>query len=184
MNPELQSALYAKYPLIFREHGLPMSETAMCWGLQCGNGWHDIIDHLCYAMTWTYSTGFMQGDGHISVEPPQVVFTTVKEKFGTLRIYHRLEFSEAFSALCETNADARKIRDRYESYFDGIIHMAEILSSRTCEDTGKPGEMHVSGGSRRGWYRTLNREYAKTDPKLIARSYVPVADLPKEPAAQ
>lgn len=157
-----------------------MSQTAMCWGLQCGPGWLDILDHLCYALTWTYSTSYRNGDDYASVGAPQAVFTTVKEKFGTLRVYHHLEFPQAFHEACKTNLDALSVRDRYDAYFDGIIHMAEILSSRTCEDTGKPGELHVSGGTRYGWYRTLNREHAKTDPFCVSRNYVPVADLPQE----
>ena len=180
MKPELQAQLYAKYPEIFKEHSLPMTQTAMNWGCQHGDGWFDILDHLCYALTYTYSTGFMDGEEYITVEAPQVVFTTVKEKYGTLRVYHHLAFDEAFCDQHKDNPELERVINRYSSYYDGIVHMAECMSERTCEETGKPGELHVTG-NRYGWYKTLNREHAKTDPFCVSRGYVPVADLPKEP---
>lgn len=180
MNLDPQKHLYAKYPAIFRNKDKSMQESCMYWGVECGDGWYHILDHMCAALESLYSTGFYIGDEYIEVQPPQVVMDQVKEKFGTLRVYHHLEFSDSFREQAKVYPDARRIMESYSDYVDGIIHMAEIVSSRTCEDTGKPGEMHVSGGTRLGWYRTLNREYAKTDPKMVARNYVPVADLPQD----
>jgi hypothetical protein len=76
--------------------------------------------------------------------------------------------------------DLKEIINRYNAYFDGIIHMAETLSERTCEVTGQTGEMHVSGGGKGGWYKTLNVEYAKNDPFCVDRNYVTVRSLKKE----
>ena len=70
--------------------------------------------------------------------------------------------------------------DRYNAYFDGIVHFAETLSERTCEVTGLKGEMHISGGGGNGWYKTLNCEYAKNDPFCIHRNYIPVSSLKKK----
>ena len=47
MNKNLQEKLYQKYPKIFRQKDLPMTQTAMCWGIACGDGWYDLIDELC-----------------------------------------------------------------------------------------------------------------------------------------
>ena len=180
MSPDLQNQLYVKYPEIFQEKDAPMSQTAMCWGCQHDDGWFDILDHLCASLTNLYSTGYMIKDEFFSIEPPQVIFTTVKEKFGTLRVYHRLEFAASVLERASLYPDVRKIMDSYESYVDGMIHMAETMSGRICEDTGQSGELHVSGGTISGWYRTLNREYAKTDPKMVERNYVPVSGLSNE----
>lgn len=157
MSPEKQQALFDKYPEIFRERVLSPQETCLCWGLECDSGWYDLIDALCEALTYTYITGLKVGEEFVEVKPPKVVATQVKEKFGTLRFYYRLEFAEDFTKLCETNDEARKIADRYTAYFDGIVHMAEILSGRTCEITGAPGEICV----RNGWYKTLCKEEAE-----------------------
>ena len=47
MNQRLQDKLYEKYPKIFGQKDLPMTQTAMCWGIDCGDGWYNIIDTLC-----------------------------------------------------------------------------------------------------------------------------------------
>jgi hypothetical protein len=169
----------------------------MCWGLEVGDGWYEIIDTLCEVLTNTYSTSIEvdEEDGkrlgiepynhggensyYFSVEPPQVIATQVKEKFGTLRFYHRVEYGEKITYLLETNKypELVKVVDRYYAFVDGIIHFAEIASGRTCEETGQPGELHASGGTRGGWLKTVSRQYAKTE--LADRDYIPYADVPK-----
>lgn len=180
MKQELQDKLFAKYPEIFRDRTLPMTESCMHWGIETGDGWFDLIDYLCEALTYTYSTSLFVGEEYVEVKAPQAVANQVKEKFSTLRFYYHLEFDPAFSKLCETNEEARKIAERYSTYFDGIVHMAEIMSGRICEMTGKPGECHVSGKSRYGWQKTLNREFAKTDEFHVGRGFIPFTEIKEE----
>lgn len=47
MRKELDEALCAKYPRIFRDRHAPITQTAMCWGFDCGDGWYTILDALC-----------------------------------------------------------------------------------------------------------------------------------------
>lgn len=200
MNKTLDDRICNKYPKMFRDRNKPMNETAMCRGFQCGEGWFDIIDSLCEALTHTYTTSIEidEEDGkRLGIEPsvydrktnyyckiiqPQVVVDTVKEKFGTLRFYYHTELEEKMSYLKETGkyAELDKILERYYNYFDGIVHFAETLSERTCEVTGLKGEMHVTGGGGSGWYKTLNCEYAKNDPFCVDRNYIPVSSLKKK----
>jgi len=77
MNQELQQKLFDKYPLLFAQHDLDMKETCMCWGIETGDGWFDLIDTLCKTI-----------QSYITLNhKPQVEFVQVKEKFGTLRVY-------------------------------------------------------------------------------------------------
>lgn len=125
------------------------------------------VKHFLFP-TWTIYS--------LQIDPPQVVADQVKEKYGTLRFYYHLEYENRFRELAygtDAIPEATKIAEAYNSYIGGIIHMAEVLSDRTCEVTGKTGEMHVSGG----WYRALNREYAQS---IKDRKWIAVADLPKE----
>jgi len=102
MDADLQEELIARYPLIFQERGMPMSETAMCWGITCGNGWFHLLDALCAQLQSETSR-----DG-----APQVIATQVKEKYGTLRFYARItndrqdamiDLAEELSGrICET----------------------------------------------------------------------------------
>ena len=77
MKQELQNQLFEKYPKLFIEKDLPMSVTCMCWGIETGDGWYNILDKLCGALQWSTDE-----NGH-----PQVVITQIKEKFGDLRFY-------------------------------------------------------------------------------------------------
>ena len=78
MTPELDKQLCEKYPLIFADRNANMSQTAMCWGFECADGWYNIIDTLCKAI-----------QNHIDqCNVSQVVAVQVKEKFGGLRFYY------------------------------------------------------------------------------------------------
>ena len=181
MSPELDKQLCNKYPEIFRDRNKSPQETCMHWGFEVGDGWYELIDVLCEALTYTFTTSVEvdEEDGKrlgiepsnwkgedksryfFKVEPPQVVASQVKEKFGTLRFYYHLEYSEDNKSLVATKKypDLETINKRYSDYIDGIVHFAEIASSRTCEVTGAEGSIHVRGG----WYKTLNENVAKTE---------------------
>jgi hypothetical protein len=200
MKTELQEKLFSKYPKIFGDRTKPMTETCMCWGLEVGDGWYDLIDTLCEALTYTYRTSVQvdEEDGkrlgiepyvypkdgetsyYFTVEPPQVIATQVKEKYGTLRFYYRFELDEKIIYLLETKKypDLQRIIDRYSDYINGIVHFAETASGRTCEATGQSGELHSSGGTRSGWLKTLNKEFAKTN--VTTQGYVPFSEISKD----
>jgi hypothetical protein len=198
MKTELQKKIFDKYPKIFGDRTKPMNETCMCWGLEVGDGWYNLIDTLCEALTYTYTTSVQvdEEDGkrlgiesynfnekssyYFTIEPPQVIATQVKEKYGTLRFYYREEYDEKFMSLYQTGKypELQRSIDRYSDYINGIVHFAETASGRTCEDTGQSGELHVSGGTANGWVKTVNKEHAKT--ALADRNYVPCSEIPKD----
>lgn len=178
MSPELEQKLFAKYPKIFRDANKSPQETCMAFGLEVGDGWYNLIDLLCCALTYTYSTSlevseedgkrlgiqpYSYKDGKVmyffKVEPPQVVADQVKEKFGTLRFYYHLHYDVSNIYLAETGKypELEKINRRYADYMDGVVYFAEIQSSRTCEVSGAEGELHL----RNGWFKVLNKEVAK-----------------------
>lgn len=72
---------------------------------------------------------------HVPYYPAPVILDQIKEKFGTLRFY-------------VTNED---------DTIKGMIYLAEALSEKTCQGTGKPGSLHRKGG----WYSTLSSAQAK-----------------------
>ena len=175
MNAELEQKLFTKYPKIFRDTNKSPQESCMAFGLEVGDGWYNLIDVLCEAVTYTFTTSvevdaedgkrlaidpYTDRDGKImyffNVKPPQVVADQVKEKFGTLRFYYHLEYSEDNLSLVETKKypELDIINKRYADYIDGIVHFADIASARTCEVSGAEGEMH----SRKGWFKTLNKQ--------------------------
>ena len=127
MKKELDEALCAKYPLIFKDRHADMRSTAMCWGLECGDGWYDIIDIVCLMLS--------QDPTH------QPVATQVKEKFGTLRFYvssatdeqyNYISFAETMSGrICEECGSPGKL------YTDGWY---KTLCSVHAKQEGKEEE--------------------------------------------
>ena len=76
MNQELQDRLFKKYPKIFIQKDLSPSETCMCYGIDCGDGWYSLIDSLCSKLQQYTRIS------KIAVEAKQV-----KSKLGGLRFY-------------------------------------------------------------------------------------------------
>ena len=72
MTPELEQQLITKYPRLFKDVNAPMTETCICWGVETGDGWYDLIDQACQKITEV---------------DPNAYFTQIKEKYGTLRMY-------------------------------------------------------------------------------------------------
>jgi len=89
MKKELQESLFQKYPKIFVQRQLPMSQTCMCWGIECGDGWFKLLDTLCNHLTFN-----IERNG-----APQLEAIQVKEKFGTLRFYIHGGNNEQYAAI-------------------------------------------------------------------------------------
>ena len=155
MRKELDEALCAKYPLIFKDRHENMQHTAMCWGICTGDGWYNIIDTLCGMLTSEYRGaksryehlletgvgGILYGTKTVTQEAVDEakakldeetlkvpVASQVKEKFGGLRFY------------------VQAATDKHYNY----ISFAESMSYRTCEECGAPGKTYTDG-----WHRTL-----------------------------
>lgn len=154
MDSELQNKLYEKYPKIFRQKDMDKTETLMCWGISCGNGWFNIIDTLCreiqdmvdkphknIELYAKFSKEARENgdvsksrmwEGKIAEERlkiiPQVEAVQVKEKYGTLRFYV----------------------NHHSEIIDAIISFAEEMSGVTCDACGSPGQ-----SNNRGWISTM-----------------------------
>jgi len=135
MKQEYDTYLCTTYPKMFVNRYKPMTETTMCWGFDCGNGWYHIVRVLCsniqHHIDWRNRKNELDPNQPIV---PQVTVDQVKEKFGTLRFYY-------------TGGD---------DYIDGLVSMAESMSGVTCEECGNPGST-----VGRGWLTTLCEKHAE-----------------------
>ncbi len=118
MKPEIDNLLCERYPKIFVDRNKPMTETAMCWGFEHGDGWFNIINQLCANIQ--HHIDWKTKQGHTI---SQVVAEQVKEKFGTLRFYYH----------------------GGDDYISGLVSMAEAMSGVTCEECGAPGQTGGQG---------------------------------------
>lgn len=77
MRQALDDLLCQRYPEIFIDRHADKTETGMCWGFCCDDGWFELIDSLCAAISIHVNAG----------TSPPVVARQVKEKFGRLRFH-------------------------------------------------------------------------------------------------
>ena len=82
MKQELQDKIFEDFPELFelrrpREEGEKVMPS-ICYGLECGDGWYDLIYTLCSQIT-NYLKWNKKDD--------KVQVVQVKEKFGGLRFY-------------------------------------------------------------------------------------------------
>ena len=141
MDQELENKLYEKYPQFFVNKDKTPMQSPMCFGIETGNGWHEIISSLCWMIKqhednkeWRKKYLEENGPEKLKQEPEYfpVKFDQIKEKYGTLRVY----FSGG------------------DEYVEGLVSMAEAISEKICEVCGNKGK--PSGG---GWITTLCEEH-------------------------
>jgi len=73
MNKELESKLYVKFTQFFNLKSSPYDGGF--WGVECNDGWFDIIFDLCNKIT------------PLAAEIKEFQVIQIKEKFGGLRFY-------------------------------------------------------------------------------------------------
>ena len=127
MKNELQEKLFTEYPKIFIQKDLDKTQTAMCWGIACGDGWYTLIDTLCANIK-----NHVENFNRFKAEEDHVICqaTQVKEKFGGLCFY-------TYGG---------------DEYIDGMISFAESMSYHICSECGDPSEENKSN---RGWIYTM-----------------------------
>lgn len=141
MNPLLDKYLCDKYPKIFADRYKPMTETCMCHGFSCKNGWFYLINSVCKNIQHNidqhnkcvddgYEWALKKG------KIPQVVFDQVKEKFSGLRIYY--------------HGGDEKIQ--------GMVDAIEEISYSVCEVCGRMD--HEVGRNCKGWTQTTCKNHA------------------------
>ena len=177
MKKELDEALVAKYPKIFKDRYAPMTHTAMCWGFDCGDGWYNIIDVLCgniqhhvdqkrkdRARVLKFNRALkraLAGD----TRPLQMNFTfgnkTEPDEWAiehSSKAIVKAEFKEVpphmpyitASQVKEKFGGLRFYTNGYTDEIGAMIRMAESMSYRTCEVCGNPGH-----SNNYGWISTL-----------------------------
>ena len=128
MNKELQQKLYDRFPAIYRQHSLPMTQTCMCWGCEVDDGWFDLLWMLSLAL-----------EDEAKASGTVIEAVQVKEKFGGLRFYHNgsttrthnlIGMAERLSEMtCEVCGKYGRVTNREGSYWLKCVckeHAAEL----------------------------------------------------------
>jgi len=135
---EFDKYLCNKYSDIFRERNLPMSQTCMCNGISCEEGWQKTIEELSDTLNYLQTV--------LGVE---IVAKQVKEKLGTLRFYWDIIVDDA-------NEDIDL--ERIKRVIGAVVSYYEIRTEHICEFCGEYGNLCVT---KTGWKKTLCFEHEK-----------------------
>jgi hypothetical protein len=140
MENNLQEQLFEKYPNLFSNKDKDIMSSCMAWGIECGDGWYEIISSLCW-MIKEHEENIIWQTEYVKKTNPEhksdyvpVRFDQIKEKYGGLRIY----------------------LSGGDSYIRGLVGMANAISYKTCEICGNKGKSNKSG-----WITTLCDEHLK-----------------------
>jgi hypothetical protein len=133
MNDELQNKLYEKYPQLFVNKDKTPMQSPMCFGIETGEGWYEILSSLCWMIKQYEGSVIWQTEWNQKTNPEYksdyfpVKFDQIKEKYGGLRVY----FSGG------------------DQYIEGLVSMAEAMSYKVCDVCGNKGE-----ANKQGWIST------------------------------
>ena len=103
MKQTLQNKLFEAFPKMFKQKDLPMTETCMCWGIECPDAWFDIIYGVCETL---------QNMTDNNKGCPQVEFTQVKEKFGALCMYNNVNSDYVYGVIDMADTMVQKLDNK------------------------------------------------------------------------
>lgn len=168
MRTELDQELCEKYPLIFADRHKPMTETCMCWGFDCGDGWFDLLDKLCaniqHHIDWSHKNNKFDLEYNHRIEEAK------KGNLDPIQEYYKgLWGMNAESRIEETIKNgvrevrpiipqvvAEQIKEKFgtlrfyyrggDDYIHGMTTMAESISAVICIGCGAPTDLKNDGG--------------------------------------
>lgn len=178
-NTEFDQAMCKKYPTMLAARDLPMTETCMCWGFECGAGWFNILDRLMgniqHHIDWT------EKQRNWAIEHNEMV---TQAQAGNLELFEKstegiVDQVYKNKHLAETVANGARpvpdsvpqvtldqVKEKFgtlrfyytggDDVIDGMVRMAESISGVTCEECGAPGKQ-----AGNGWIRTVCEQHTK-----------------------
>lgn len=187
MRNELDKLLCEKYPKMMVNRNKPMTETCMCWGFDCGDGWFNILNLLMgniqhhidwkekqrkWALDYNYMAAQCKAGNFDAFE--ESMKDTVSQEYKEKRLEEIVagDFRPVPDPIQQVTLDQVKekfgtLRFYYtggDEHISGMVRMAESMSGVTCETCGNPGKC---GGE--GWVRTscgpceVKREEARAE---------------------
>lgn len=183
MKIKLQEKLFKKYPKIFGQKDLPMDQTCMCWGIDCGDGWYWLIDNLCDTIQ-KYVDSRNEGvrirnkgkKESICIKCGKSKDESCHTKYGAdldNPLKHEFVAQELEQ---EWQVEATQVKEKFgglrfyingaDDEVYGMISFAEHLSYKICEDCGSTKNVSQT----KGWIRNLcskcMKEYKKKYEKI------------------
>jgi len=172
MHPLLDNYLCKKYPKIFAERNLPMTQTCMCWGF-AGDGWFLLLDNLCHNIQ-----RHIDNPGYLQKKCLWNVFVRLWIDWVWNRVLFPLHIR--WSWVCPKwkyekkvipQVVAHQVKEKFGTlrfYYSGgddeirgMVDFAESLTYHICEDCGR---FHNDVGQTPGWIHTVCPKCVSSDP--------------------
>lgn len=178
MKQELDQLLCEKYPKIMVNRHKPMTETCMCWGFSCGDGWFNIIDKLCANIQshidWRNRQRNQVIEGNTIRQAGQsgnaeLFADLMAQRYGDKGLSESFIRQQAEKFMTEPlvavpdlvpQVTLDQVKEKFGTlsfYYTGgddtiygMVRMAESMSAVTCEFCGNPGQARHDG-----WIKTL-----------------------------
>jgi len=177
MKQELDEYLCKVYPKMMVNRNLHMTETCMCWGFECGDGWFQILNQLMgniqHHIDWKerqreVAIKFRKIAEQLKAGDSTLFDESMKDMLNQDYVEKRKQeliddpLRELPELVPQVTLDQVKekfgtLRFYYsggDDYIRGLVSMAESMSGVTCETCGKPGTS--TGGS---WIKTVCVEH-------------------------
>jgi hypothetical protein len=165
MKQELDKLLCEKYPKMMVNRNSPMTETCMCWGFECGDGWFNILDQLMGNIqhhidwkekqhNWAVKYNEMAQAGKSGnaelfadlvakeyADKPTISAEYIRERCeemikNPLRDVPELIPQVTLDQVKEKFGTLRFYYTGGDDYIRGLVSMAESMSGITCEGCG------------------------------------------------
>jgi hypothetical protein len=172
MKQELDALLCEKYPKMMVNRNKHMTETCMCWGFECGDGWYNILNQLMGNIQhhidwkekqrkWAIEYNEMAAQAKAgNFDLFEETNSITDEEFKNKRLVEIIagDFRQVPESIPQVTLDQVKekfgtLRFYYtggDDYISGMVAMAESMSGVICESCGNPGKQ-TSGG----WIKTI-----------------------------
>ena len=158
--------------ILYCQKDLPMTKTCMCWGWECGEGWHEILKRLSCELE---ALNLLYYDKYkVRIQADQV-----KEKFGTLRFYH--------TVVCdnynEIGIEANKVIDAFETKQDnGYFGLKSVCDQKAYytdekDNDGKlvkvwhPAKYHTEVTLHKEEYEQMKAAADEAHKRLVESGY-------------
>ena len=128
MKQELEQQIYEIDPVFFRQKDLDMTQTCMCWGIECGDGWFEPIRE--------FVTKVRMLNDMLKPFNTCLVAEQIKSKWADFTCYWNIDVLDDTKNV-ELTEEQQDMVDFAHSIMDDLVRGCVEKCSHTCELCGK-----------------------------------------------
>jgi predicted NAD-dependent protein-ADP-ribosyltransferase YbiA (DUF1768 family) len=128
MNSELERKIYDADPVFFRQKDMDMTQTCMCWGIECGDGWFEPIFEFVQKVRILNDC--------LSTMNMCIVASQIKSKWADFTCYWNMDVLDKGKNV-ELSEQQQATIDLFHSIMGDIVWGCKEKCAHTCEICGK-----------------------------------------------